>query len=118
MTDGERVAAAWVQAADDLGVRVETGGRLSDDEGRRYAFAAVVPDFGGPGGAAVLVDEPASVGMLTLRRAASSHGVFMSFVSDEYETYDRDLFIGTLNDWQWHGQGDPPAWYTGAPWTT
>jgi len=118
MEDRDRVAAAWLEAADDLGVRVETGGGLSDHEGRRYDFVVVLPDFGGPGGAAVLVDRPDSVHMVRLRRLAKSHGVFLSFVRDGYESYDRDLFIVTLNDWQWHGVGDPPAWYIGTPWTT
>jgi len=113
MTGGERVAAAWRQAADDLGVRGETEESLSDSEGRQEGCAVVLPDFGGPGGAAVLIDDPIPVRLLTLRRAASNHGLFISFVSDEFETYDRDLFIRTLNDWQWHGMGDPPPWYAG-----
>jgi len=47
---------------------------------------------------------------------AEEHGYFVSVVSTSYEDYDRELFVDTLNDWQWFGPGDPPEWYTGQPW--
>jgi len=30
---------------------------------------------------------------------------------------ERSFFEDTLNDWQWFGDGDPPGWYTGEPWS-
>jgi hypothetical protein len=36
---------------------------------------------------------------------------------DQYGEFERDHFIDTLNDWGWFGSGDPPGWYSGAPWT-
>jgi hypothetical protein len=52
------------------------------------------------------------------RSAAEGHGYFVSVVSGSYESYERGLFVDTLNDWQWYGTGDPPEWYTGKPWST
>jgi hypothetical protein len=34
-------------------------------------------------------------------------------LADTYLTYDRHLFVGTLDDWGWFGEGSAPAWYTG-----
>ncbi len=42
---------------------------------------------------------------------------FSSLNPDVYGTFDRDLFIETLNDWGWFGaESNQPAWYTG--WNT
>ena len=42
---------------------------------------------------------------------------FLKAARGQYETYDRKYFEATLNDWGWHGTGDPPPWYTGEPWS-
>ena len=43
---------------------------------------------------------------------------FCSLLSDEsYGQFDRELFVATLNDWGWFGDGQPPDWYEGTPWT-
>ena len=49
--------------------------------------------------------------------AADAVGMAVSFLSPTYEVYNRELFIDTLNDWGWRGETDPPAWYTGRPWS-
>jgi hypothetical protein len=41
-----------------------------------------------------------------------------SQLSPWYLRYDRALFVDTLNDWGWFGEGPLPSWYSGEPWTT
>lgn len=53
-----------------------------------------------------------------LRLYAKARGAICSVLSASYLTYDRDLFVGTLDDWGWFGDGPPPHWYTGAAWST
>lgn len=50
---------------------------------------------------------------------AQARGQACSFINEEsYARYDRDLFLATLNDWDWFGDpADAPGWYTGRPWT-
>jgi len=52
-----------------------------------------------------------------LNDRAAAQGFGVTWLSRSYETYDRELFEDTLNDWQWTGEGEPPAWYTGEPWS-
>jgi hypothetical protein len=52
-----------------------------------------------------------------LERQAAELGTGSSALGESYLSYDRALVIETLNDWGWHGKGDPPQWYTGEPWT-
>ena len=52
------------------------------------------------------------------RNWASAVGAFGSILADPYRSYERGLWIDTLNDWGWKADGAPPTWYTGAPWTT
>jgi hypothetical protein len=48
----------------------------------------------------------------------SGHGYASSDLSANYRQYDRDLFVDTLNDWQWFGQkGEQLSWYTGKKWS-
>ena len=110
--DVERVRSAWEEAASDLGVRVKTRGCwLEAESGNRSELVAIVPDFGGQHGMAILPEwDPAS------SKLATGRGYGFTVLGKSYEEYDRRLFEDTLNDWQWTGDGDPPAWYTGAPW--
>ncbi len=48
---------------------------------------------------------------------AKRQGMAASGLGDSYLSYDRNLFIDTLNDWGWCGQGDAPPWYSGHPWS-
>ena len=48
--------------------------------------------------------------------AARASGYFVSIVSESYAACGRDLCIGTLDDWGWHGLGEPPTWYSGRAW--
>jgi hypothetical protein len=52
-----------------------------------------------------------------LNDLAAAQGFGYTWLSGSYETYDRDLFEGALNDWHWSGGAEPPPWYTGDQWT-
>jgi hypothetical protein len=44
--------------------------------------------------------------------------LYVSRLADSYATFDRKLFIETLNDWGWFAQDRAaPHWYTGRPWS-
>jgi hypothetical protein len=43
---------------------------------------------------------------------------FPSQLSDSYTHYDRQLFIDTLDDWQFFGpDAEKPVWYSGKSWS-
>lgn len=110
-----RLSEAWKVAASDLGIRVLAPYRV-DLDGVVVEFDALIADFGGPGGTAVVemgqADPRAKV-------AADRAGVFYSQLSaPAYSQYDRAEFIDTLDDWGWFGSDEPPTWFTAnRPWT-
>jgi hypothetical protein len=111
--DVERVRRAWEEAASDLAVRVQTQDCwLEGESGDRFELTAIVPDFGGRRGMAILPELDS-----TGSKLATARGYGFTVLGKSYEVYDRQLFEDTLNDWQWTGDGDPPPWYTGPPWS-
>ena len=105
------IAEAWRAAAEDLGLQV-----VAPVEVGKLTAVARVNNFGGPNGVIMLRlggqhnDE--------VVRAAEADGYYVSLVNgDSYRTYDRKLFIDTLDDWGWFGEPEPPPrWYTGTAW--
>ena len=96
---------AWSDAGLDLGLTIVFG-----EEGR---FLLWIADFGGPGGTVVFArghTSPRDV------EAARASGFFCSVLPDAYATYDRSLFVATLDDWGWFGNDDPPDWFSGESW--
>ena len=112
-TDLAALRAAWQEAASNLGVRISIEDAwLTDAVGTHHGLVAIVHDFGGENGMAILPTyEP------TLAELARQNGYGSTVLAAGYETFDRDLFVDTLNEWQWCGASEPPPWYTGAPWT-
>jgi hypothetical protein len=107
-----RVSAAWLEAAADLGISVIAPFSLKNATGEVIAYEAHILDFGGPMGTVVggLEDDVGD--------ARRQSGFFLSNLANSYQKYDPQLFIDTLNDWQWFGEkGKEPCWYTGKPWT-
>jgi hypothetical protein len=107
-----QISAAWRQAAADLGIRVVAPFGLATESGETEWFEAHIPDFGGPRGAVVA--------NLDSRRddIRTRLGYYASNLSTTYQTYERNFFIATLNDWGWFGKpGEQPPWYTGEPWS-
>jgi hypothetical protein len=96
---------AWQEAAADLGIEV-----------RVHGDAVVVEDFGSRNG--MLCSVPTNRdGERALRREAERCGMGWSVLTRTYARYDRMVYVDTLNDWGWTGDGPPPPWYTGDPWT-
>ncbi len=111
-SDTQALREAWKTAARDLGISVSTEDCwLVDDKGRRHELVAIVHDFGGRRGMAI--SDPTD---RRLSELAAAHGFGYTCLSRSYESYDRDVFEDTLNDWRWTGEGEPPPWYTGEPW--
>jgi hypothetical protein len=113
----DAVAAAWTTAADDLGIAVSTHGVLYDADGNAHSYTVHVPDFGSPKGTVCVVASPGGDTLSTvICRLAVEQGFHFAGFYDADRTYERAVFIDTLNDWQWFGDADPPEWYTGKPW--
>jgi hypothetical protein len=109
----EKIANAWLIAAQELGIIVTAPYALETGMGQ-YAFIAHVHNFGGSKG--TLLDEPNNFERLI--EVTREQGYNFSCLWDCYETYERQLFIDTLNDWQWFGDVDKkPDWYTEKPWS-
>ena len=96
---------AWRQAGTDLGIRVEP-----------RADAVLVRDFGGQNGMLCALEEE-GVSQEQLTRQADALRCGWSVLTPFYLKYNREAYVDMLNDWQWTGAGDPPAWYTGQSWT-
>jgi len=104
--NADAVRRAWERAGEDLGIEVDVEAALTT------GAVVIVRGFGQAPGTAILAPQSSA----DARSAAEEHGYFVSVVSASYEDYERELFVDTLNDWQWVGPGDPPEWYTGQPW--
>ncbi|HUC33236.1 MAG TPA: hypothetical protein VMS14_07515 [Ilumatobacteraceae bacterium] len=98
---------AWQEAAMDLGVEVIAPGVIDG-----FEFVAILPDFGSPGGAAVLTYDDSLRGPAA--NAAEARGYFVSIVNPQiYRVFQRERFIETLDDWGWFGTENAPEWYGG-----
>jgi hypothetical protein len=104
VNEAEGLRESWLAASNELGIEVEL-----------LATAVLVTEFGSRSGTLCSVCRTDDQKQ-QLRRDAESRGSFCSVLSDSYLTYDRDLFVETLDDWRWFGDGPPPSWYTGAAW--
>jgi len=113
MGSRDAVSEAWRAAAEDLGIRVTAPFLLEGTDGTKIIFAAFVHDFGGPAGAIAGLMEDLSDAPTGMTQQS---GPFVSWLNhDQYCRYDRALFIETLDDWGWFGDGVPPQWYSGGP---
>jgi hypothetical protein len=107
----DHISEAWVQAATDLGIRVTAPFPMMVSTEESLVYEAHMLDFGGPKGLIVgVIDRDDG----DIRQF---HGYGRSDLSERYRHYERELFIDTLNDWQWFGKkGEEPLWYTGKKW--
>jgi len=110
MSIDHRICSAWQEAAEDLNIRVVAPFELISADGALALFEAFVPDFGSPAGAIVMTEKS--------RNDAVVKELWASTLFETYQTYNRQHFIETLDDWGWFGDKTKvPAWYTGTPWT-
>jgi hypothetical protein len=103
---------AWLTAGIELGIRVEAPAQVII-RGEAVECSAFLPDFGSVNGAAVF----SLLGSIELPKTADPDPFCSLLNADQYENFDRNHFIDTLNDWGWFGNGDPPDWYSGAIWS-
>lgn len=111
MTNTEaKVVASWKQAALDLGLRFVSPFVAPSSAGFTHEYLGLVCTFGGHAGAVIRVarepseQSPDPVG----------DGYYRCILGPGYERYDRQLFINTLNDWQFFGPASQqPEWYSG-----
>jgi len=110
------MSEAWRIAAEDLGIRVTAPFLLEGAQGNAIAVVALVHGFGAPAGTlAGTIEDDFEV----LCGLAEHSQLYVSLLNpDRYSQYERQLFVDTLNDWGWFGNGVPPQWYTGETWTT
>lgn len=109
------MAQAWLEAAADLGIRVQHPFTFTNRSGVTATTQGVyLPDFGSRAGTLLVCRfDPEE-----LDRLADDTDFFCSGLNPlSYEPYRRDLYVETLNDWGWFGPPDDrPGWYTGAWW--
>lgn len=111
VTDAE-ISRAWLEAGSDLGIRVIAPFPVRFSEKESILYEAHVLDFGGSKGMVVGVLDRDEI--CDVRRR---NGYCGSDLAPVYRKYSRELFIETLNDWQWSGEkGGAPPWYTGKKW--
>ncbi len=102
---------SWREAAQDLGIRFDAPFAM-EHGGARHWCAGWLPDFGGARGA--IIAGPESVDEIFEVAQALGHYA-ASLSPHHYETFDRNLFVETLNDWGWFANpAQAPLWFRGA----
>jgi hypothetical protein len=107
-----RMARAWKEAANDLGIEFLSPFRFAGPDGCEYVCSGLLIHFGGPKGTTIHsgLEDPDLEATI---EAAEAMGFYTSGLSPHYyEAYDRELFTNTLNDWGWFGdESQKPSWY-------
>ena len=104
------MAQAWLDAAEDLGIRVVHPYRFVTRSGVSAMTVGVfLPDFGAPEGMLLLCRFDSD----RIDELAEDTDYRQSGLSPHYyEPYSRARYVQTLSDWGWFGAADtPPAWY-------
>jgi hypothetical protein len=108
-----KVVAAWHQAAADLGVKFTSPFTVTLEDGS-VEFIGLVHKFGRRLGTLISVlGEPSEE-----TRLRPHNDYFQSILGSVYAGYKRQLFIDTLDDWQFFGsETERPGWYSGKSWS-
>lgn len=105
-----QVGRAWQRAAHELGFCVAAPAVIETCAGGFLSVPVFIHAFGSTAGTIVLVLDEPSERLLPL---IPEH-YYCSRVAPNYQTYDRDRIVETLNDWEYYGSAEAkPAWYTG-----
>ena len=109
------LAAAWNEAAIDLGLRVVAPYTLlPDDGGGPILLPAWVQDFGRAGGTLPYPGIPGRLFAIDRRvyDYTLAHGMYCSVLGvDSYGRYRRDAYVEMLSDWGYYGPADQrPSW--------
>jgi hypothetical protein len=109
------ITSAFLRAAAELGFSFEPSFLLKLPEGEVVETLGIVREFGSEKGALLFARDAAPNAVI--RAQLRAEGYFSSELFSSYETYDRDLFTATLDDWRWFGaESSRPSWYTGKQW--
>ena len=109
-----KIMDAWREAAKELGIRVEIPFTLNRRDGNTELYEGRVINFGGRKG--IVFGTLSCDTRSRIRRTAA--GYAYSDLGPDYQTYSRELFIKTLDDWKWFGaKGQEPEWYSGKNWS-
>jgi hypothetical protein len=109
-----QLVLAWRNAARDLGFEMTAPALLTLNDGSPLSSLALIHGFGRRIGTLIfpINDAPAKVSML------NELDYFRSELGDSYLSYDRQLFVDTLNDWGYYGAPhNRPEWYSGKAWS-
>ena len=116
MTDTEaKVVAAWKEAAADLRFQFTSPFVITSADGLNFEHLGLVHRFGRRAGTLIRVlHEPSEK-----NPQPTGDDYYWSILSPgSYGRYERQLFIDTLDDWQFFGpDNERPEWYTGKSWT-
>jgi hypothetical protein len=110
------MVAAFSQAAVELGFRFEPWFSVDLPGGASIKALGLVRQFGSSIGTLVFSkgSEPAPDQAEVLKQA----GYLCSVLWPTYGEYRPELFMATLDDWQFFGSpSERPSWYTGKPWS-
>jgi hypothetical protein len=91
------ITSAFLHAAAELGFSFEPSFLLRLPEGEVLETLGLMRDFGSAKGA--LLFAKGAVPNAATRELLNAEGYFSSELFSSYETYDRDLFTATLDDW-------------------
>jgi hypothetical protein len=109
----DKMLEAWTMAAKDLNIKIQSPFYITTKNGRKFKFDFLVEEFGSQKGIVIM-----RMSKIHGRKAIDESGFAYSALNyRSYSTYDRQLFIDTLNDWGYFGDLlKRPEWYTGQPW--
>jgi hypothetical protein len=117
MTEIEsKVVEAWRQAARELGIQFTSPFTATTRGGKRVECIGLVHHFGRRGGTIISVlHQPSSLSDLVGKWQNEEY--FISVLGSGYGNYNRQLFVDTLDDWQFFGPDSArPEWYAGKYW--
>ena len=111
----EEMLDSWKTAEKDLNIKIQSPFFITSKNEKKLKFDLLVEDFGSQKGMVIM-----SMSKMHGLKAIKENGFSFSALNfKSYSTYDRQLFIDTLNDWGYFGDlSKTPEWYTGQPWTS
>ena len=104
----DRAKRAWTEASEGLGIKFIAPYRFTGTNGEIFEAAGLLPEFGS-GKGVLIIDQKTDDEAIAV--AEQSGEYFMSALSPRYYyNYNRELFIETLTEWGWIGEGEAPKW--------
>ena len=110
-----RMLDAWLIASVDLDFQITTAITLPRPGEAPATFLCLIHGFGSARGTLICTTDDELQQPFEIAKRAGFHASGLN--PAVYETYERQHFIDTLEDWGWFGAGPAPVWYKGqSPW--